>query len=194
MDAIDAKLLAEVQRNARQTSDQLARAVGLSATACQRRLKRLRELGVIQAEVAVLSPKAVGRSLLMIVSVSLERERSEIIDRFKQSIRQAPEVMQAYYVTGEADFILVITARHMDEYEAFSRRFFYENPDIRGFKTSVVMDRVKAGLAIPIILQESGAAIPPRLKKPVVAAGRTPITSLPLNPRDADPARRKGGA
>jgi Lrp/AsnC family leucine-responsive transcriptional regulator len=84
--------------------------------------------------------------------VTLERERSDIIDRFKKSIRHTPEVMTGYYVTGDSDFVLVITAKNMEDYEQFTRRFFYENSDIKSFKTLVVMDRVKAGFELPIDL------------------------------------------
>lgn len=134
-----------MQRDNRLTSEVLGERVGLSATAVQRRLKRLRETGVIEADVAVIAPKAVGQRLQMIVLVSLERERADIIDRFKASIRTTPNVMNGYYVTGDADFMLVISVRDMEEYEGFTRRFFYENPDIKNFKTMVVMDRVKTG-------------------------------------------------
>ena len=150
LDRADAALLEAVQRNNRLTSEELAALVNLSPTACQRRLKRLRAEGVIESDVAIVSPKAVGRPVSMIVMVSLERERADIVDRFKRSIRAAREVMLGYYVTGDADFILVVTAQDMEAYEAFTRRFFYENPDIKGFKTMVVMDRVKAGFALPI--------------------------------------------
>ena len=80
----------------------------------------------------------------------LERERADIIDRFKAAIRVTPEIMTGYYVTGDSDFVLVVTARDMEDFEQFTRRFFYENPDVRGFKTMVVIDRVKAGFALPI--------------------------------------------
>ncbi len=150
LDRADAALLEAVQRNNRLTSEELAALVNLSPTACQRRLKRLRAEGVIESDVAIVSPKAVGRPVSMIVMVSLERERADIVDRFKRSIRAAREVMLGYYVTGDADFILVVTAQDMESYEAFTRRFFYENPDIKGFKTMVVMDRVKASFALPI--------------------------------------------
>lgn len=90
----------------------------------------------------------------MFVSVSLERERADIVDRFKQSIRRTPEVMNGYYVTGETDFILIVTACSMEDYEAFTCKFFYENPDIKGFKTMVIMDRVKTGFAVPIDVDE----------------------------------------
>jgi Lrp/AsnC family transcriptional regulator, leucine-responsive regulatory protein len=150
IDRIDVRILEAIQKNNRLTSDELGLLVGLSPTACQRRLKRLRSDGIIEADVAVVSPKAVGRSVSMLVLVSLERERADIIDRFKQAIRSTPEISVGLYVTGEEDFALLITARDMEDYEQFTRRFFYENPDIKGFKTLVVMDRVKAGLAVPI--------------------------------------------
>jgi len=150
LDHADMALLDAVQKNNRLTSDELADIAHLSPTACQRRLKRLRAEGVIEADVSVVSPKAVGRHLTMIVLVSLERERADIVDRFKTAIRNTREVMIGYYVTGDADFMLVVTARDMEDYEQFTRRFFYENHDIKGFKTMVAMDRVKAGFTVPI--------------------------------------------
>lgn len=150
LDRADIALLEAVQKNNRLTSEELAGMVNLSPTACQRRLKRLRAQGVIEADVSIISPKAAGRHITMIVLVSLERERADIVDRFKTAIRNTSEVMIGYYVTGDADFILVITARDMEDYERFTRRFFYENHDIKGFKTMVVMDRVKAGFTLPL--------------------------------------------
>ena len=154
MDDIDVLLLNAVQRNNKLTSDQLGDLVGLSPTACQRRLKRLRSEGVIEGDVSIVSPKAVGRPISMLVLVSLERERTDIIDRFKKAIRSTAEIMIGLYVTGEADFALIVTARDMQDYEQFTRRFFYENPDIKGFKTMVVMDRVKASFVLPISASE----------------------------------------
>ncbi|MBB4116532.1 Lrp/AsnC family leucine-responsive transcriptional regulator [Rhizobium sp. BK226] len=150
LDRADLALLNAVQKNNRLTSEELAERAHLSPTACQRRLKRLRAEGVIEADVSIVSPKAVGRHVTVVVLVSLERERADIIDRFKRAIKNTREVMIGYYVTGDADFLLVITAKDMEDYEQFTRRFFYENNDIKGFKTMVVMDRVKAGFAFPI--------------------------------------------
>lgn len=150
LDRIDASILGVVQKNNRITSEELGNTVGLSATACQRRLKALRKDGVIEGDVSIVSPKAVGRHVFMLVLVSLERERADIIDKFKKSIRNTPEVMTGYYVTGDSDFVLVITSKDMEDYERFTRRFFYENSDIKSFKTLVVMDRVKAGFELPI--------------------------------------------
>ncbi|TJW74645.1 MAG: AsnC family transcriptional regulator, partial [Mesorhizobium sp.] len=80
LDRVDRKLLNAVQRDNRLTTAELGELAGLSATACQRRLKRLRDEGVIEADVAIVSPQAVGRPMLMLASISLERERVDIID------------------------------------------------------------------------------------------------------------------
>lgn len=149
-DRIDARILEIVQKNNRLTSDVIGEMAGLSATACQRRLKRLRSEGIIEADVSIVSPKAVGIPIQMLVLVTLERERSDIIDKFKKAIKSSVEVVNGFYVTGDADFVLYVTARSMEDYEQFTRRFFYENRDIKGVKTMVIMDRVKTGFAIPI--------------------------------------------
>lgn len=152
MDQFDRKLLSLMQTDSRRSADYLADAVGLSPSACLRRLRRLRDLGAIEAEIAVIAPEAVGRTLMMVVEVTLERERPDLMDEFKRSMRATPEVMLCLYVTGETDFILLVTAKTMRDYEAFTRRFFFDNPNVRRFHTFVVMDRVKMGLAVPIEL------------------------------------------
>jgi Lrp/AsnC family transcriptional regulator, leucine-responsive regulatory protein len=148
IDDMDRRILHEVQLNNQLTSAQISEHVGLSPTSVQRRLNRLRRDGIIEADVSIVSHVALGRPLIMMVSVELERERSDIIDRFKRSVHRVPEIMSAYYVTGDSDFILMISARDMEDYEKFTRDFFYDNADIKGFKTTVVMDRIKTSFYI----------------------------------------------
>ena len=150
MDDFDRKILRHVQRNNLLTSAQLSDLVGLSPSSVQRRLNKLRADRVIEADIAVISPTALERPLTMLVAVELARERSDIIDRFKRAVRERAEVMSAYYVTGETDFMLIVSAKDMSDYEAFTRDFFYNNADIKGFKTTVVMDRIKASFSLPI--------------------------------------------
>ena len=152
LDSFDRKLLIAVQRDNQQNADALGEAVGLSPSACLRRLKRLRETGIIESEVAIVAPETVGRTLMMVVEVTLEREQPHLMDEFKRSMRSTPEVMLCLYVTGETDFILIVTAKSMRDYEDFTRRFFFDNPNVRRFQTLVVMDRVKFGLSVPIDL------------------------------------------
>ena len=150
IDSFDRRLLAAVQRDNQPNAEALGQAAGLSPSASLRRLKRLRETGVIESDVAIVSPEAVGRALMMVVEVTLEREQPHLMDEFKRSMRSTAEVMLCLYVTGETDFILIVTAKTMRDYEEFTRRFFFDNPNVRRFQTLVVMDRVKFGLAVPI--------------------------------------------
>lgn len=150
LDRIDGRLLDLVQRNNRLSSEELGEKVGLSASGVQRRLKRLRSECVIEADVSIISPKAIGRNVTVLVLISFERDRADIVDRFKRAICKLPEVMSAFYVTGQADFVLLVTASDMEEYENFTRRLVHENPDVRRFETMVVLDRVKAGFTLPM--------------------------------------------
>ncbi len=150
LDTFDRKILTILQLANRTTSEQIADQVGLSAAAVQRRVKRLREQRTIQADVSVVNAKAVGRSLTLLVQVSLERERADLMDAFKKNMREWDEVQQCYYVTGAFDFLLVVTAIDMADYEGFTRKAFFDNSNVRSFQTHVVMDPVKVGLNIPI--------------------------------------------
>ena len=150
MDNLDLKLLDLIQVNSRLTADQLSEHVCLSSSACQRRLKRLRKDGVIESEVAIISPTKVGRRLTMIVEVTLERERPDIIDKFKKLMINTPEVQQCYYVTGSVDLIVILTVQDIEDYDHFSKRFFFEDSNIRRFNTLVVTDRIKTGFYVPV--------------------------------------------
>lgn len=150
MDRFDARILEALQHNARLTAEALAQRVGLSPDACRKRLARLRAGDVIAAEVAILRPEAVGRGLILIVEVTLQSERLTDIDRFKRRMQRAPEVMQCYYVTGNADFIMIVSMRDMADYEDFTRRHFFAEENIVRFRTSAVMDRVKQGFSMPV--------------------------------------------
>lgn len=150
LDAFDRRILAEIQRDNRQTAAELSGRVGLSASACHRRLQRLRDGGVIAANIAVIEPAAVGRHVTLIVTVTLEREQTDVISEFKRSVREAADIMQCYYVTGPADFIMILTAKSMEAYDAFVERFLFANRNVRRFETYVVMDRVKVGFNLPI--------------------------------------------
>jgi len=152
LDQLDRKILHVMQRDTRLTTNTIGEAVGLSATACQRRINRMRRDGIVESEVAILSPKKTGRPMLMVVEVTLTRGDSRLIERFKSLARRRDEVMQCFYVTGRSDFILQVSMTDMEEYEAFTKDVFFDNPDVQSFETSTVMDRVKTGLAIPVMI------------------------------------------
>lgn len=156
MDRFDAAILDAIQANNRLTAEALSKLVFLSPDSCRKRLARLRAEGYIDADIAVLNLAKLGRGLLVIVEVALTSERPVDLDRFREKMKAAPEVMQCYYVTGNSDFLLILSASDMADYEAFTRRYFFAEENVIKFRTSVVMDRVKTGFAVPLRLIETG--------------------------------------
>ncbi len=151
LDQFDRKILRLFQADTRLTTSAIGDEVGLSATACQRRINRMRKNGVIEAEIAVLSPKGIERPMTMIVEVMLERGEARLIENFKALARNREEIQQCYYVTGRADFIIVVSMSDMEEYEIFIKEVFFDNPDVKSFETSTVMNRTKIGFNLPVM-------------------------------------------
>ncbi|MFK0692556.1 Lrp/AsnC family transcriptional regulator [Mesorhizobium sp. IMUNJ 23033] len=150
LDSFDRAILAILQKDNTTPQRVIGEAVNLSAPAVQRRIKRMEETGIIRANVALVDPAKVGHPITLFVEVEVESERAELIDAAKRSFIAVPEVQQCYYVTGDADFILVITVATMADYEALTRRLFFENNNVKRFRTFVAMDRVKVGLEVPV--------------------------------------------
>lgn len=150
LDDFDRRILARWQHDTRQSAEKIGAEVGLSAAAVQRRLKRLREAGVIEAEVARLRSDAFGPSVTCLVAVDLDREGAADLSRFKQRMTALDAVQQCYYVTGSADFVLVVVQPDMAAYESFTREHLLSDANVRSFTTHVVMDAAKTGVAIPV--------------------------------------------
>ena len=150
LDEFDRRILQLVQQDSRQPAEVIGGAIGLSASAVQRRLIRLRQNGVILNEIAVVNPKAVDLPLTLIVDIELERERPEQLHSFRAWIAAEPAVQQAWYVTGDGDYVLIITARDIEAYDALMQRLTAENSNVRKFHTRVALGTLKRGLALPI--------------------------------------------
>lgn len=150
LDRFDRQLLNLVQQDAGQTAERLAEQVALSPSAIQRRLRRLREAGVIQRQAAVLDPRQVGKPTFFVVSLQVERERPELLTQLRRWLAAQPQVQQAFYVTGEADFVLVVTAPDTENFDALMLKLVEDNPNVRRFTTNVALSLVKRGLAIPV--------------------------------------------
>ena len=149
-DATDRALLDHLQRNAKTPVQTLADATGISTASVQRRLRALREAGVIKREVAILDPKPMGLGITAIVSVELERDRLDQIDAFKRKAREDRQVTHFYCIAGEADFMLVVMAKDIAGYEAFTHRFFFADRNVRKFRTSIVVSTEKSTSELPI--------------------------------------------
>ncbi|WP_439525306.1 Lrp/AsnC family transcriptional regulator [Marivita sp.] len=150
MDATDRKLLNHLQKNAKTPVQVLADATGISTASVQRRMRTLREAGVIKREVAILDPKPLGLGITAIVAVELERDRLDQIDAFKRKAREDRQVTHFYCIAGESDFILVVMANDIAAYEAFTHRFFFADKNVRKFRTSIVVSTEKATSELPI--------------------------------------------
>ncbi len=150
LDKQDLHILKILQQDLRKSVDYLAQEVGLSTASVKRRLKRLRDQHVIKSEVAVVCAKAVNQQMSFIISVELERDHVDHLVKFKARIKEEARVQQCYYVTGESDFILIISAKDMEDFEHFVQNFFYQDSNVRRYKTSVVMEDTKVSLQLPI--------------------------------------------
>jgi Lrp/AsnC family transcriptional regulator, leucine-responsive regulatory protein len=150
LDDFDRRILELLQADARMSVPALAERVGLSSPACYRRIRNLRDTGAIEREVAVVSARTMGWPLTMIVLVSLERERTHVVDQFVRKISQIPEIIDIAYVTGDHDFVLRVVASDMESYDTLLRRMLQDDNDIRSFKTLVVIRQPKTMGAIPM--------------------------------------------
>ena len=150
LDPFDLAILRILQKDNTVPQRVIGERVNLSAPSVQRRIKRLEASGIIAAQTASLDPASFGPALTIVVQVELNVETGGSIEVIKQSFVDAPEVQQCYYVTGEADFVLIILVQDMSEYEALTQRLFFSNETIKKFKTFVTMDRTKVSLEIDI--------------------------------------------
>ncbi|AOW11496.1 AsnC family transcriptional regulator [Hydrogenophaga crassostreae] len=149
LDLLDRKILAIVQKDSQMNAELIAERVGLSTSAVQRRLRRLRQDKVITAEVAVVNNEAVGRPMTFLAGLEI-RENYESLPHLRRWAEQHPEVQQIYYVTGNVDLIMIITAENMKEYDAITERLMGDNPQILRITTNVVIDAIKVGLFVPV--------------------------------------------
>jgi len=150
LDPYDRTLLAALQEDARTPQSELGQLANLSTAAVNRRLKLLKEGGVIENYAARLNPQALGYDLTVVVEVKAENERAHLLDEMQRRFAACPQVQQCYYVTGAWDFVLIVLVRSMDQYVALTRELFFEGGNVKSFNTLVAMNRVKTGQSVPV--------------------------------------------
>ncbi|CAA9200467.1 Lrp/AsnC family transcriptional regulator [Flavobacterium collinsii] len=150
LDEYDKKLLQLVQENNKMTTQELGDLVNLSGSAVQRRLTRLRENKIIEADISIISPSVIGLTITCVVDIILEDGNSKALEKFKASMRKCNEVMQCYFVTGTYDFVIIVNAENMQHYESFAKKWLMDNPNVKHFYTHVIMDKVKVGYNVTI--------------------------------------------
>ncbi|MCA0243599.1 MAG: Lrp/AsnC family transcriptional regulator [Proteobacteria bacterium] len=150
LDALDLALLDLLQRDASLPVRALADRVGTSPATCQRRIAQLRESGVLQRQVAIVDRRLVGRPLTVFVSVELAQQNAALLTQFEQRMAADDAVMACYEVSGEFDFLLVVSAESMEQYHAFTREAFSSNRNVRNFKSMFAMNCSKFETRVPL--------------------------------------------
>ena len=151
LDAIDRRILAALQENARIANTELAAAVGLSPAPCLRRVRALEEDGVIRKHVSLVNPGAVGLPVSVFVSISLERQVEEALKRFERVILARPEVMECYLMTGDADYLLRVVCADLAAYERFVLDHLTKVPGVSSIRSSFALKQVKYSTALPLV-------------------------------------------
>jgi Lrp/AsnC family leucine-responsive transcriptional regulator len=161
LDAIDVLLLNQLQRDASLSNQDLAARVHTSPPTCLRRVKRLHEAGLIERQIAILDPQrvaqAVGHGLTAIMEITLDRQDAEALLAFETRVATDDAVQQCYQVSPGPDFVLVVHARHMPDYQALTKRLFTSDANVRNVKAFFSVKRCKFGAELPLS-REAGAA------------------------------------
>lgn len=150
LDAIDRKILAALQRDGRMSLADLAERVGLSPSPCARRVRMLEEAGVILRTVAVLDQVAVGLPVSVFISVKLERQREQSLDRFANAVERWPEVLECYLMTGPRDYLLRVVVPDLAAYEAFLKEKLTKLDGVASIESSFALGQVKYTNVLPL--------------------------------------------
>lgn len=150
LSTIDRRILRALQEDGRMTIQAIADRVGLSASPCLRRIRQMEEAGIIAAYSAVVDQKAVGLPVSVFISIKLERQRAEELDRFGLAIAAWPEVMECYLMTGQFDFLLRVVCADLAAYEAFLREKLTQVAGVSSIESSFSLGQVKYSRVLPI--------------------------------------------
>ena len=154
LDDVDVQLLAQLQHDASLSNQALAERVHTSPPTCLRRVKRLREAGLIERQIAILNPEklaaTIGFGLTAIVEITLDRQDAQALEQFEARVAGDAAVQQCYRVSPGPDFVLVVHAAHMPDYLALAQRLFTSDANVRNVKAFFSVKRSKFGAELPL--------------------------------------------
>lgn len=148
LDKLDKHILNILQQDATLPLKELAERVHSSVATCQRRIQMLTDNGVITKQVAIVSPKAVGRGISVFVLVEMDNQQTHNQEFFERKMRQEKDVVACYEISGDWDFMLLIHATDMETYHAFTRRVLTGEYFVRTYKSQFVMNFAKSETGI----------------------------------------------
>ncbi len=150
LDAIDRRILRALQRDGRLQNVELAKQVGLSPSPCLRRVRLLEEAGIIERYVALLNPSKIGMGLTVFVRVWLTGQDAETTDRFTESVKQLPQVVECHLMAGDCDFLLRVVAADLDAYRRFQIEHLTRIKGVQSVKTEIPMQKIKLSTELPL--------------------------------------------
>jgi Lrp/AsnC family leucine-responsive transcriptional regulator len=150
LDRIDVQILNILQEDASTPLRTIAERIHSSAATVQRRIAQLRASGILLKEVALVDRVRVGRPLTVFVSVELAQQNTALLKAFEAAMRAEPDVMACYEVAGEFDFMLVVTAASMEDYQQFTRRVFTSLNNVSNYKSLFAMNCAKFETRVPL--------------------------------------------
>ena len=151
LDGIDRKLLVALQEDARLTSEELGRRAGLSPSPCARRVRTLEAAGIIKGYVAVVDQAKVGLPISVFVSIKLERQREEELDRFASAVTRWPEIVDCYLMTGQRDYLLRVVVKDLPAYETFLKQKLTRLEGVASIESSFALGQVKQSTVLPVV-------------------------------------------
>jgi Lrp/AsnC family transcriptional regulator len=149
LDPVDRRLLAILQDDATVAVSALAERVGLSATPCWNRIKRLERAGVIERRVAILNRDRLGLGVTVIVAIRTARHSDEWLETFSAGVARIPEVVEFYRMSGEIDYLLKVVARDIADYDRIYRKLT-KVADLHDVSSSFAMQEIKSTTALPL--------------------------------------------
>jgi len=150
LDALDIRILATLQSDARLTNLELAERVGLSASPCLRRVRRLEEDRFIEGYAARLNREKIGLGIVAFVRVNIERHSNTDANAFMKAVSKLPEVIACYITSGESDFLLHVVVKDLAAYRCFAVEKLARVPGVRDMRSSFVIGTVKEGALLPL--------------------------------------------
>lgn len=145
----DRLLLRELQKDSRLTMQQLAERVGMSSSACWRRVRNLEESGVIDRYAVIVNPRKAGFTLSSMTVVSLAQHERKNVENFVREVLRHPEVLECFATSGEADYHLRVVAEDMDAYNRFLDDFIFRLPGVSQVRSNIILKEIKADTALP---------------------------------------------
>ena len=144
------KILMELQKNGRVSSNELAEKIGMSASPCWRRQKELEENGYIVRYTALLDRRKLGLAVVCLLHVSLARHTEGVVEQFEEAMRLRPEVVECYETTGSSDYMVKVVVADMDAYHDFLHNVLVKLNGVAQVNTSVALREVKYETTLPL--------------------------------------------